>query len=506
MIPRAPGLLLSLCLFATAVLGQPPAETPPAGAATLTELQAHLAAHLAAPRFAQALWGVKIVSLDTGRTLFEQGADLRMSPASNCKLYPAALALDTWGADHRLHTLVARTAKVDGGVLQGDLVIRGGGDPSWHTRNPARDFWTVFDPFVAVLRQAGVRRVAGDLVADATLLRGPAHGASWTADDMNDYYGAELSALSLEDNYADLRVTPGASAGAPCGVELVQPLTGLVLENRTVTGAPESERLLRVRSVPGTLRVVVSGHLPAGGRQELTEATVPRPAQWFAAALKEALHRAGIEVAGTARAVCWPDAAPVAGVPLGDIPSPPLRTLLPGFLIPSQNLEADLVFGALGETRRDAGTPEWKQSDELAVEALQEFLRRNSLRPEDVRFDEGSGLSRNNLGTAAAFVELLRFMARHREAAAWHDSLPSGGFDGSTLRHRLHDLPAASDFRAKTGGLRWVAALSGYLTTAAGERLAFSLILNRYDPPAGRRGTLELDEIVEELARYRGRG
>jgi serine-type D-Ala-D-Ala carboxypeptidase/endopeptidase (penicillin-binding protein 4) len=516
MTPRLTGLLLSLGLCAASVFAQTaapvapaapaPAPVVPAGAATLRELQDALAAHLAQPRFASAQWGVKVVSLDTGKILFERGAQLRMSPASNCKLFTAALALDTWGPDHRLHTRVAATGTVDKhGVLLGDLVVRGGGDPSWQTRAPKRDFWSVFDPFVDALRAAGIKRVLGDVVADATLLHGLAYGASWTVDDTNDYFGAELSALSLEDNYADLRIIPAASAGAPCTIEIVQPLTGLVIDNRTTTGVPESERFIRVLRVPGTSRVVVSGHLPAGGKAEPAEATVPQPARWFAVALKEALRRAGIEVTGTARAVTWPDAAPVAHTSLADLPSPPLREILPAFLKPSQNLETDLVFAALGETRRDADTPEWKQSEELAVEALAEFLKRNALRPDEVKFDEGSGLSRNNLATPAAIVELLWFMAKHRDAIVWRDSLPTAGFEGSTLRKRLHDLPPASDFHAKTGTLRWANALSGYVTSAAGEHLAFSLILNRYAASEGQARTTEVDDIVRLLAHYRGR-
>jgi len=171
---------------------------------------------------------------------------------------------------------------------------------------------------------------------------------------------------------------------------------------------------------------------------------------------------------------------------------------------PSQNLETDLVFGLVGEAHRTATTPPDRTSEELAVEVLQNFLSLHDLHPAEVRFEEGSGLSRNNLATADAFVALLQFMAKHREEAAWTDSLPLAGVDGS-LRHRLTEPPTAGNVRAKTGGLRWAGTLTGYVTSGAGEHLAFSFLLNRYAAPAGRTNGMELDELAGLLARYRGR-
>ena len=166
---------------------------------------------------------------------------------------------------------------------------------------------------------------------------------------------------------------------------------------------------------------------------------------------------------------------------------------------PSQNLRTDLLFAHLGELRRRADTPGWRTAEELAVEDLEAFLTENRLLAEDVRFEEGSGLSRNNLTSAAAVVALLEHMTRHREANAFRESLPVAGVDG-TLRRRMKDTPAAGNLRAKTGTLRWAQTLSGYVTTARGEPLAFSLLLNRYRPVGSRTGATELDEVAVMLA------
>jgi D-alanyl-D-alanine carboxypeptidase/D-alanyl-D-alanine-endopeptidase (penicillin-binding protein 4) len=169
----------------------------------------------------------------------------------------------------------------------------------------------------------------------------------------------------------------------------------------------------------------------------------------------------------------------------------------------SQNLQADLIFAQVGESRRVPATTAWMRSEDLALAGLKEFLEGHALRPEDVIFDEGSGLSRNNLTTAAATVALLQFMAKHRDAVVFADSLPIAGVDG-TLRRRMKGTPAEGKIYAKTGTLRWSTALSGYASSAFGERLAFSLMLNRYAAAPGRSASLELDEIATLLARYSG--
>ncbi|MFI5336065.1 MAG: D-alanyl-D-alanine carboxypeptidase/D-alanyl-D-alanine-endopeptidase [Opitutales bacterium] len=497
-------LLLLLCVPGFGRAQDAPPSPPVRGAASLSELQAQLAAHLAQPRFAGAVWGVKVVSLDSGRPLFEQNPERRMSPASNCKLYTAALALVRLGGDYRIHTPLLATAAVDAaGVLPGDLIISGRGDPGWNSRPSHGDFWAVFEPFVAVLRQAGVRSIRGDVVADATWLRSPPFGASWTADDLNDYYGAELSAVSLLDNFVELGVAPGPSVGKPGRIDLLSPCTGLELENFTTTTAAGGEKFLLAQRLPGSARVQVYGRLPLGAAEERTEATVPRPAAWFAAGLAEALRRAGIEVRGRPRAVVWPEPSVHGTVRLGEIVSAPLRDLLASLMKSSQNLETDLIFAQLGEQRRQADTPEWVHSDELGVTALEEFLREFALRPEEVNFNEGSGLSRNNLATPAAFVRLLEFMAGRPEADAFRAALPLAGKEG-TLRKRLKGTPAEGNLRAKTGSLRWASALSGYVTSAAGEHLAFSVLLNRYQAAPGHKAADELDEIAVLLASYGG--
>lgn len=494
-----PVVVLALCLFALRASAQ-----GPNAARSIEELRAQINAHVTEPRFNGAHWSIKIASLDTGDTVFEHHADRLMSPASNSKLYAGALALDHFGGDYRINTSLYATAKPNrAGKIRGDVIILGRGDPSWRPDPDTTNFWALFDPFVSLLTNAGVRRVTGDIVADATFFRGPPSGASWTVDDMEDYYGAEISAITLVDNLVELRVTPGAEAGHPCALELLQPQTGITLHNHMTTVARGGSTHIEVHRIVGETSVHVIGEMPVGAAAEIEDVPVPHPATWFASAFKEALARSGIRVKGDARSVSWPEPSPVQpdAILLGEIASPPLRDLVSAFMKRSQNLETDLVFNHVGETTRSNKTRSWRTSEQLAVQALEAFLRTNGLPVDDLRFDEGSGLSRNNLTSAALTLELLTFMAAHPASNDFLNSLSVAGVDG-TLRRRMKGTPAEGNMRGKTGTLRWVNALSGYVTSAAGEPLVFSLMLNRNVAVPGRSGGMELNDIAVMLARF----
>lgn len=465
-------------------------------------LQEQVAAFVNQPRFEGAIWGVQVVSLDTGATLAEFQPRVRQSPASNTKLYTGALALTRLGGDFRIRTPLLTTTTVQAdGTLPGDLVVSGRGDPSWGAREGKPEFWSVFAPFVDAVKKAGVKRIRGDVVADGTWLRQPPDGESWTVDDMRNDYGAEISGVTLLDNYIELRVTPGVREGDPCTFEVLEPHSGLTFVNRSKTLATGAKATADTRRVFATQTVDITGGVAVGAKPEIVEAPVPRPAQWFAVSLKAALERAGIAVEGAARSAVWPEPPARGDMPLGEIVSPPLRDLVTGFMKPSQNLETDLILAQVGESRRNDATPSDARSDELGLDEMKRFLGECGVGPNQVIFDEGSGLSRNNLTTPEATVRMLVHLAKHREATAFLASLPIAGRDGS-LAKRMRGTAAENNVRAKTGGLRWSATLSGYATTVAGERVAFSLMLNRHVATAERRATTEIDELAVMIANY----
>jgi serine-type D-Ala-D-Ala carboxypeptidase/endopeptidase (penicillin-binding protein 4) len=495
-------------------------------AASLAELESLLSEHVNAPRFAAATWGVKIVSLESRKTIFEHDAGKLFSPASNCKLYTMALALDQLGGDHRIKTSLYSTAKPDKrGTLKGDLIVYGRGDPTINARLNGEDIYRALQPLVVALTNAGVRRISGDLVGDESFIAGSCYGSGWAWDDVNYYYGAEISALTINDNTLRVSVQPGDAIGEPCVLSIAPPTSYVVLSNRTRTVSAGGKRDINFFR-PGEQNVIyVTGQMPLGATNYSDQVTMHDPAKLFVTFFKEALKRNGIKVGGTVRTVNWlsPQAQPVGlakWVELGAVESLPMREINREVQKPSQNLYTDLVLayvGSLAEqraTNRAAMTDSTNQnetvigrvsSEDLGVRELEKFMKKIGVKRGDVEFEEGSGLSRNNLVTPNATITLLEYMSRHAEAESYLRALPVAGVDGS-LRNRMKKTRAEGNVRAKTGTLRWANALSGYVTTAAGERLAFCLMLNRYEPPdAEHAARIELDKIAVMLADFNGR-
>ena len=504
----SPWSLLLLAAF-VALLSPAPTFAADTNIALATrQLAQAMTSYLSQPRFDSAIWGIKVVSLDTGQTLFENHADRLMSPASNSKLYTGALGLDRLGGGHRISTPVYAVGTVGrSGDLRGDLVVVGRGDPSWHARRAGTNFWDLFEPFVQVLKRSGVRCVHGDLIADATWFRGKPTGSSWTIDDLRDAEVGHVCALTLNDNLTTIRIAAGRVPGVACELTTLHPGTGLIFSNHTVTVASNQVGRLETFQPAGSGVVSVLGQWPVGAEPRLLDVVVPLPADWFAAALKAALKRRGITVAGRAYGVVWPQSAQwsrSSALKLGEVLSPPVADLVRDFMKPSQNLETDLLLADVGETARADRSLPGPTSEEAGLVELRAFLSSMRAPVADLHFDEGSGLSRNNLTTANLTVALLQSMSRHRESAAFLDSLPVAGVDGS-LRFRFRDTAAAGNLRAKTGTLRWSHALSGYLASACGERLAFCIMLNRYFSGTSRSGHDEIDPLVLMLADFRGR-
>ncbi len=518
---RQIALLLLLALLSLRTFGQTSTAS-----ATLADLQQRLSEQVTHARFAAGSFGVKIVSLDTGKTLFEHDAAKLFSPASNAKLYTMAMALDKLGGDYRIKTSLYSAAPPDKrGNLKGDLIIYGRGDPTFNRRLNNGDIFAALQPLVAALTNAGVRRITGDLVGDESFIIGPPYGSGWAWDDLNYYYGAEISALTINDNTLQVSVNPGLQLGAPCQLTLAPATSYLVFNNRTKTIAAGGKRALNFYRPIQQNIIYVTGQMPLGQTNYTDDVTMHNPAGLFAAFFKEALARNGVKVSGQPRSASWLDrqVKPLDRsklVELGMVESIPLRDLNRLVQKPSQNLYTDLMLahvGALEHERarqnRDSssltnreetvvGTP---TSEDLGVRELEQFLAKVGVKRGDVRFEEGSGLSRNNLVTPNATIALLQFMSRHPEAQSYYEALPIAGQDG-TLRNRLKGTRAAGNVHAKTGTLRWANSTSGYVTTVAGEKLAFCLMLNRYAAPAPEfSARAELDKVIVQLADFTGR-
>jgi serine-type D-Ala-D-Ala carboxypeptidase/endopeptidase (penicillin-binding protein 4) len=484
-----------------------PTPTPTPRTQTLAELQSQIRGVLSRPALTRAQVGVKIVALDADKIVFEQNAEKYFMPASNMKSFTIAAALDRLSPNFRFVTSVFALALPDAsGTIRGDLMVYGRGNPLFSTNPQDGAAVSTLEELASKIAASGVRRIEGNLVGDDSYFAGDAIPPSWEWDDLQWYYGAEVSALSLNDNAVDLKIAPGGSAGAPCVVSILPANTVVAVVNTCQTTA-NGKREIQVTKRLGANIVEIGGTMPRGDNGYTGYVSVTRPAHFFVEILKNALALKGVVVAGQARAV---DLKTRSGAPfdinaLTEITrheSPPLSLVAARTMKPSQNLYTEMILRALGETTGDKTNPKQTSAERGAL-VVQKFLAEAGVSPNSVVQWDGSGLSRHNLITPSAAARLYAFMDKHRYSSSWRESLTVAGVDG-TLQNRFKGTAAAMNVRGKTGTIDQVSALTAYVTTASGERLAFSIIVNNL-PGGSAAQRAVIDDIVLALASFNGK-
>ncbi len=489
--------------------GLSPANTGPATATALT-LAARLDT-LIAPVAAQAAVGVCVCSLDQGDELYARNADAAFVPASNQKLLIAAAALDALGPDFCFTTRLLLLGPRHGATLDGDLILRGGGDPTLTTAGLA----ALADRVAAL----GLRRVTGRVRADDSVFDRERLGSGWSWDDEPYAYAAPISGLTVNKNSVGVEVRPAARPGLPLKVRLDPPAAPMNVTVRAVTAPAGEAGSLSITRTRAQDEIRVTGRLPLDGEPVVTRVTVENPPLYAATVLAALLKARGVRVSHPAVGL----GTPVGAVLLGEEKSPPLAAIIREMNKTSDNLIAETLLKRLGVEAAGEGTPASisgspRSSTRMAAptvtlpgvgiggrgeRVLRAFLTRAGLRGPALVIADGCGLSRLNLVSPRNLVALLAAMDRHPARAAFFDSLPIAGVDG-TLRRRMGGTAAAGAVRAKTGTLTHVTALSGIVTTRSGERLAFSVLTNNFPgaltAPGGPR-PME-DAIAAALAEY----
>ena len=481
MLARRPGA--SPAASSATALAAPRVSAPPARGAAVLTLERDVAQIIASAGLRGAEWGVLIVSLEQGDTLFAQGADQLLVPASNMKLFTSAAALYYLGPDFRYNTFLLATGPIEGGVLQGDLVVYGTGDPTISGRfgNQSR----VWQAFADTLAALGVREVRGDVIGDGSYFAGPATGAGWKEDYMNASYAAPAGALSYAENIATLEIRPAAQAGWRPEVRLVPGGEGLAVVNEATTVA-RGRSFIHVSRAGYDGPITVRGQISRSSGALQRSIPVPDPARFAAAVLHETLERNGIQVTGNTASVQTAEQSPVTGrsvfAPAFDSArplrvlalhnSPPLLEILEVVNKRSHNLLAEQALRTVARVATGEGSVE---GGARAIMHLMDAATPGA--PQAIELYDGSGLSPLNRASPRSIVHLLAFMADTPMWESFWQTLPEAGAGPGGLR-RMYQTPAQGNLRAKTGTIDNVSALAGYVRAANGERLAFSIIAN----------------------------
>jgi serine-type D-Ala-D-Ala carboxypeptidase/endopeptidase (penicillin-binding protein 4) len=468
-------------------------EPPPAPPSPLAELKSAIDSLVGDPKFRSAIWGILIVDPDAGDTLYSLNAGKLFLPASNMKIVTSTAALVELGPDYQYRTTYAMRGRVRKGVLEGDLVVIGRGDPtvSDHMEHDA----TI--PLRAAAESVfahGIRRITGHIVQGGDAFPDANWGYGWDWDDLSEPYAAGVDELMFNEGFTTITVHGGARPGSPATAATMPAMAYPTLRNHVRTAVATGD----APAQPVTIAYdTASGALVLNGTVAPHDSTVTLvayhdPAAAYLYAFDAALRGRGVAL--RANAV---DRAPGAdsGAKLDTLfatVSPPLRDILPPLLKPSQNQIAEALLKTIGLEKTGVG------SADSGIRVVRDRLLAWGAAPDGFVLHDGSGLSRHDYLSPETLVHVLTAIRRDTAFQVFYDALPVAGVDG-TIADRMRGTMAAGNVRAKTGFVDRARSLSGYVTTADGTPLVFSFLCNNWTTSVRDVERVQ-DEVASRLA------
>lgn len=449
-------------------------------------------------------WTILVRDAETGWPLYEKDTGRSFIPASNTKLYTVASALDVLGPDFRYETTLWTDGVIVDGLLMGNLIVRGSGDPVIGGRFNDGDITETFRAWADSLKVRGIHRIEGNIVGDDDVFDDVRLGYGWQFDDLSYWYAAEISALSFNDNCVDFQLV-AQQLNMPAELTWFPSMTSYIsTENASLTveaGGSIQEGYFREQ---GSNNFQFSSRVPQGST-DYESLTVSNPTAYFVHVLRETLLSEGISVGGSPVDVdaitLKPDYQSLDR--LFTYYSPPLTDIVRVLLKRSQNLYAEQLLRTVGIESPVHDSDLEPGSAEMALARARQVYGAAGVDTLRLQLVDGSGLARQNLVTSTMTANLLSFMYHHSDSAtrdAFIQALPVAGVDG-TLASRMKGTLAEGNVRAKTGTLGNASALSGFVTTSAGTELIFSIMANHYTESSARPRALQ-DRILIILASH----
>ena len=471
-----------------------PSTAPGSSLTALEQLRRDITQATRLPGVQRGVWGIVVHSLDRSERLFELQPQTLLVPASVAKLAVVATAAEAVGWNYQFETTLRAAGSIRDGVLTGDLLVVGSGDPTIGGRaGEDLSSWS------AALQAAGIRRIDGRIIGDDDAIEEPRPQLAWAWDDLGYPAGALFGALNYAENRTTVTVTPGPMAGVAASLSVEPQAAARSLANTVMTAAAGSTQQVWPEQRPGSPFLTVAGSIPTGAPPVRLAVAVGNPTFWFASVLRNRLQVQGIEVTGDAWDIDDVRPPPDRGAAqvLYTHRSKPLRDIVQPLLKESINLYAESVM------RLNAG-PGQLPTNDAALDGFGKRLAAWGIPANAQQQVDGSGLSRRDTVTAETVLVVLQHMHDPSGTSPFVTALPLAGVDG-TLAERMKNTPAAGNVRAKTGTMSNIRSLAGYAKTRDGEMLAFVAIVNNFEGP-GASANQALDTIAVRLASFsRGR-
>ena len=433
--------------------------------------------------FSPCFIGLKIVSVNDGKILYERNPGKLFHPASNAKLFTTATALHIFDSKFRCKTEFSFDGKIVKHILRGNFVLKGFGDPLFTTDD--------LDSIVSLVKQKGITTIRGNLIGNESYFDDVPWGHGWMWDDEPDPDEAFISPLTINDNAIDMIVSPGQQKGMPTSVQFEPQTSQCRIINDGVTSNDTSLPPLHVTRKRGENTFEITGRIEPRSLPQKFSFSVYQPSMFTLRLLKERLQLNGITVTGSLR-LDSTTSSQMHGVEI----SHTIDSVIHRINKESDNIAAENILKILGaEYFHTIG------STESGLQVVRDYLYREGIDTSAITLVDGSGVSFYNAVTPNTIVDLLiRQHQNRRTFTRFYESLPIAGIDG-TLRFRMRGTTAEGNVHAKTGSLTGVSALSGYATTKSGTLLAFSLLAEYFPKDIGTLRNLQ-DRLLEFLTSF----
>lgn len=439
-------------------------------------LQSQIASILAQPTLLRSHWGILVKGADPSFTYLAHNSDQFFTPASNVKLWVTAAALQRLGPDFRISTSIYRISAPSQPV---ELVIKGQGDPTFTD--------TQLQQLAQQLSQKGIQHIHR-LWADTSAIQGPIYQGTWALEDVAAGEITPLTSLILNRNASALKAIPQA-LGQPLRLQWTnsEDAPRWQMQNRTLTVASTAPEFVEMQGDLANHQLIISGALREGSEPEIIDVPVQNPTANFLGRFQKALTQQGISV-GSIAALSDAKSDPIPAewdqkfqdpsAMVATVNSPRLQHLIKDINQQSHNFYAEALLRVLGSQVKSPSTGVPLSSAERGLEVVRATLTALGVQPEGYRLVDGSGLSRQNLISPAAMVQLLQAMAKTPHAKIFQASLAQAGVSG-TLSNRFRESEAAGRVWGKTGTLSGIAALSGLALSSDSTPLYFSILANQ---------------------------
>jgi D-alanyl-D-alanine carboxypeptidase/D-alanyl-D-alanine-endopeptidase (penicillin-binding protein 4) len=450
--------------------------------ASLLKLRQELRQMNVSPTLKHANWGFVAKSLKTGQVIAQINSEKTLTTASTMKVLTSGAALGLLGEDFTFTTTLEYDGKITAdSTLHGNLYIRGGGDPTLGSGriNGYDDTPQLMKQWTAAVKKAGIKKIDGYIVADASLFEDNIIPKGWQWSDIGNYYGAGVSGLNINENLYIIRFKPGKVGDPATILKTVPEIPGLEFANAVTTGKPGSGDNAYIYGTPYTYFRQVQGTVPAGVSEFEIKGSMPDAPLLCAQLLYNELVENKIDIqknATTTNLLKRNGTSPISKRTQFYVhQSPPLKEIVYHLNVKSLNLYAESLLKILGAKFGGDGTTE------AGLEVIQEFWAKKGLNTTNGFFmEDGSGLSSANSLTPQHLAEVCYIISKEDFAQAFQNSLPVAGISG-TLAPLVKGTAAQGKVKAKSGTLTRVMCYTGYVTTSSGDQLCFAMMANRYD-------------------------